>query len=72
VGARARHGGHVLDTRHPWRHFPEQVAVSNVGKVGAGLGRLGAEFGHGLKTKFALLLMLYIFHLRLRVIRVVD
>jgi hypothetical protein len=36
------------------------------------LGCFWAEFVHGPKMKFALLLMLYVFHLRLMVIRAVD
>ena len=38
VGRARRHGGHVQDTRHPMRQIPEQVAVSNVGTVGAVIG----------------------------------
>jgi hypothetical protein len=45
----------------PLRHFAKHVAYVEVGKVGADLGQIQAEFGHGPKTKFALLDLLYNF-----------
>jgi hypothetical protein len=38
VGRKLIHGGHIHDTPRPLRQFLEQVAVSDVGKVGADLG----------------------------------
>jgi hypothetical protein len=55
------HGGHVWDTCHPLRPFPEQVAGVNVAGVGDNLGQLRAKLDLGLNTNFVVLMMLYNF-----------
>jgi hypothetical protein len=66
------HDGHILATSRPWSHIPEQVAVSDVSKVGTGLGHLQADFGPRPRSKVGAQLMLYDFHLGGKVIRVPD
>ena len=61
-GAQLGRGGHVLDTRRPLRQFPEQVVVSDVGKVGTVFIWLFAELDLGPKTKVAAHLMIYKTH----------
>ena len=45
VGAQTLHECHALDTCRPLRQFPEQVAVNDVGKVGAIFGLAMGRFG---------------------------
>jgi hypothetical protein len=66
------HGRHVQNTRHPLKHFVGHLAGSKVGKVGAVLGQLRAESGHGPKMKFAAHMKTYNFYLRCTTIRVMD
>ena len=56
----------------PSRHSTEHVSGNKVVSVGSDLCQLWTEFGHGPKTKFVVLVLLYIFRLRVMVIRVVD
>jgi len=65
-------GCHVQNTGCPLRHFIEHVADNEVVSVGSDLCRLWTEFGHGPKTKFVVLVVLYIFCLSLMAIRIVD
>jgi hypothetical protein len=66
------HGHHVQNTHHPLKHFVGHLAGSKVGKVGAVLGQLRDESGHGPKMKFAAHMKTYNFYLRCTAIRVMD
>ena len=61
-GGVLRHGRHVPDTRHPFGLFIEYAAGSDMGKVGAELGRLRADLDLGPKSKVAAHLMIYKTH----------
>ena len=54
------------------RHFAEHVVGDRVPTWEAYLGQFQADFDHGLKTKFVVHVLLYIFRLRLMVIRIID
>jgi hypothetical protein len=62
AGAHGKEAGVCYPACSPQRQFDEHVVSVGVGKVGAELGQIWTEFGHGPKTKFAGHKLLYTFY----------
>jgi hypothetical protein len=72
VGALGSHGYHALGACHSLGQFPQHVVGVSEGKVDVDLGQIWAELGLGPKTKVEAHEHLYTFHLKHKVISVLD